>query len=198
MAPFSHGNDYKRAARLQVSSSTVKLTLNQFCKPYAQSIPWHRLVKVLSQVALEAKLLANYHVLRLLEMGSPLPDLNQSFFSSCCTAVGSAARQGSLPAWLRAAHDNALQVTLTFTYCTGESVMSPEFRTTLSMYKTWRRPQSQPPNTVHMAAGALNNLARTLKTELGNHLAANFWTKFKQYLRARHGLKPDQGVHKGL
>lgn len=60
------------------------------------------------------------------------------------------------------------------------------------MYKTWRRPNSPPPDTAHLASGALNNLARTLKTELGNHLAANFWTKFKQYLRVRHELQPLQ------
>ncbi len=53
------------------------------------------------------------------------------------------------------------------------------------LYKTWRRPNSQPPDTAHLAVGALNNLARTLNTELCNHLAANFFTKFKQYLRAR-------------
>ena len=99
MAPFSHGSSKrpdvaaKKAARQQVRSSTVELTLNQFCKPFANSIPFHKLVKVLSQVALEAKLLANYHVLRLLESGSRLPVLNQSFFSSCCTAVGSVARK---------------------------------------------------------------------------------------------------------
>lgn len=71
-------------------------------------------------------------------------------------------------------------------------MLSAELRTTFAIYKTWRRPHSQPPNTAYLASGALNNLARTLKTELGNHLAANFFSKFKQYLRARHGLKPDQ------
>ena len=62
MAAFSHGPSKrpdvaaKKAARQQVSSSTVELTLNQFCKPFAKSIPFHKLVKVLSQVALEAKI----------------------------------------------------------------------------------------------------------------------------------------------
>lgn len=186
----------KKAARQQVVSSVVKLTLNQFCKPLAQSIPWHRLVKVLSHVALEAKLLANYHVLRLLENGLPLPVLDQSFYSSCCAVVGSVARELYALSWCLVAFCTRVSaVDLTchvFCSFTGESVLSAELRTTFAMYKTWRRPHSQPPNTAYLASGALNNLARTLKTELGNHLAANFFSKFKQYLRARHGLKPDQ------
>ena len=180
----------KKAARQQVCSTTVEFTLNQFCRPFANSIPFHRLVKVLSQVALEAKLLANYHILRLLENGLPLPVLDQSFFSSCCAVVGSAARK-SMSLCCRTVTDCQLTPLHNDAFA-GESVLPQEFLRTFGMYKTWRRLFSTPSDTAHLASGALNNLARTMHTELGNHLAANFFTKFKQYLRARHCLKADQ------
>ena len=73
-----------------------------------------------------------------------------------------------------------------------------EARCPVVLDKTWRRPNSQPPDTAHLAFGALNNLARTLNTELCNHLSANFFTKFKQYLRTscaeRHGLGAAQAA----
>ena len=65
--------------------------------------------------------------------------------------------------------------------------------------KTWRRPNSQPPDTAHLAVGALNNSARTLNTELCNHLAANFFTKnqaihSRTSCAERHGLGAAQAA----
>ena len=47
-----------------------------------------------SRVAFEAYLLANMHVLRLIQEKKPLPPLDQSFFKSCCVLVSKTIRGG--------------------------------------------------------------------------------------------------------
>ncbi len=70
----------------------------------------------------------------------------------------------------------------------GLSLLPEEMANSLEVYQSWRPLNSRTINTANLAEGALNNLARTLITEFKNHLAANFFSKFKQYLRARHCL----------
>lgn len=177
----------KRQARKLVASSTVELTLNSFCKPYAQSIPFHRFVKVMSQVALEAKIFANLHILRLFERGEPIPAIDQHFFYRCCSVVGSTASEQSSLACLRDVLELSQEIK---TDCVpaGLSLLPPAMAASLEVYLSWRPHNSRPINTDNLAEGAINNLARTLITEFKNHLAANFFSKFKQYLRARHCL----------
>lgn len=155
------------------SNTVVQLTLRQFCKPTAYHIPWDHVVRSLAQVALEARVLANLHILRLLEAeqspfrpptGQHLTQLSQNFFYQCLSAVGSS------------------------TTTVGDAA----FRDSVGVYTSWKPPHFQSADTTRLSRGAFNNLSLSLYTEFRNHVATNFFTKFKKYVQARHDLSgPD-------
>lgn len=156
--------------------SVVKLTWHSFCKPAALHIPIHAIVRRLSQITLEARCLANAHVLRLLtsistarfertcQQGRFLSPINQGFFYQCLAAVGTSTNELS----------------------------DPQLQHSFRLYQSWLPPTHQPADTSYLAAGALNNLSLSLYTEFRNHLSTNFFTKFKQFVQAKHDLSgPD-------
>jgi hypothetical protein len=71
---------------------TVKTTLNAFCKRGGRFLPgrvlpWEEVLADMNKGVLEAYLLANVHVLRLIEAGKDIPELNMLFFRRCLSAV---------------------------------------------------------------------------------------------------------------
>ncbi|KAK1930499.1 hypothetical protein P3T76_014170 [Phytophthora citrophthora] len=85
-----------RAQRIADNKTTdyvaVKTTLNTFCKRGGRflpgrALPWEEVLADMSKGVLEAYLLANVHVLRLLKEEKEIPKLDANFFRSCLSAV---------------------------------------------------------------------------------------------------------------
>ena len=160
----------RKAHATTLRNTVVKLTWNSFCKDSARHIPIHAVVRRLSQIVAEARCLANAHVLRLLTsisvrrgertalQGRFLQPLGQEFFYQCCAAVGTS----------------------------GADLQDPHLAESFRLYKSWLPATHQPADTSYLAAGALNNISLSLYTEFRNHLSTNFFSKFKQFVQAKH------------
>ena len=71
--------------------STIKTGFNKLCHIERMRSLIDDMVRRCSQIACEASLLANFHILRLLETEQGLPVINQTFFNQC---VSCCANQG--------------------------------------------------------------------------------------------------------
>ena len=159
-----------------MSYTTVKTSLNQFCKNDYLKSKLNDVVLNSNKVVFEAYAFANLHILRLLEEGKPLPKLNQSFFQVCCAYV-SAMRDKKEKAQM----DDELNITFDkYQVCRPET-FKPAFRDNISII--------------------LNYLAADMEVATTNHLVLNFYKRFSGYVRAKY---PDTtaeyryGVCKGL
>ena len=140
--------------------SVVKTTLQSFCRPVATALPWQALILKLNTVALEAYMLANLHVLTLVDQRKPLPVLDQNFWYRCCSLVScpsQASRKTKFP--------------------------DGELMSTSARYSALRPFDGQPVCSDHLGAGLFNNLSQQMDTNMKNHASLNFYTRFRRYLR---------------
>lgn len=70
-----------------VSCTIVKTTWNSFCKPEAKSLALESCLFQVHKAITEAYLLANLHVLRMCELSKPMPEICQTFYYQCLSAV---------------------------------------------------------------------------------------------------------------
>jgi hypothetical protein len=68
------------------------MTLDAFCTRGGRflperALPWEKVLADMNKGVLEAYLLANAHVLRLIEAGEDIPELDMLFFRRCLSAV---------------------------------------------------------------------------------------------------------------
>ena len=88
----------RKARNKETCCSVVKSTLNKFCKAEGTALrgPLNDIVRDVNAAIAEAYLLANVHVVRMVEEGHPLGPLDQSFFYGCLSAVSRSGRKRQL------------------------------------------------------------------------------------------------------
>ncbi|POM66076.1 Hypothetical protein PHPALM_18120 [Phytophthora palmivora] len=110
----------------------------------------------MNKAVLEAYLLANVHVLRLLEQGSEIPTLDANFFRNCLSAVMSLLRNRKVKGEL------------------GES---------LKVYNASRCSLSPQANGRYINQGWCHNVAQQMATVTKNALSMNFYRRFHKFLK---------------
>jgi hypothetical protein len=82
-----HGQPVDNASPLL---SVIKMKLNSFCKDERLSRRLNAVAADMDRIVAEAYLFANFHVLRLLDTGLPVPVLDRQFFYRCLVGVSNA------------------------------------------------------------------------------------------------------------
>ncbi|RLN52694.1 hypothetical protein BBJ28_00006902 [Nothophytophthora sp. Chile5] len=70
----------------------IKKTLKQFSRKEAEAIEWDDCLKAVNQAIAEAYLLANFYVLRQLEVSRPVCKIDHVFYQTCLSCVTSKTR----------------------------------------------------------------------------------------------------------
>lgn len=143
--------------------STVQLKLKTVLQPYYGEQIQHLLEYCsfnISRVVYEAWILAEMHVLCLLQEGKPLPDLNQSFFKSCCVNVSDTKRGGG----------------------------DDELRYTSNVYRSLRPSSWEIPGNEAMSQ-LMSTASQEMETAFVNHVTLNLFGRLKRYVRLRYNLK---------
>src|SRR5437868_5612780 len=132
-----------------MSYTTVKTTLNQFCKNDLFKFKLNEIVLNVNKIMFEAYAFANLHILRLIEEGKPIPKLNQSFFYVCCTYVSEVKNQKE-----REKKDKELNITFENYQRCRPKFFRPAFRDNIT--------------------SVLSYLAADMEVSTANHLVLNF------------------------
>lgn len=125
----------------------VKCTWNTLCTPLGRLLKIEELLEDLNQAKWEAGILANFHVLRVLEEGLEVPLIDLGFFYNCLRAV-SEGREEKIP------------------------FKDPVFAASVEAWKTdCRGPGYQPANSWNASAGGFNVIAKEMLTnaQVGVH-----------------------------
>jgi hypothetical protein len=112
-----------------------------------------------SRISLEAHLLAEFHILRCITQGKPLPTIDKTFCDRCFVA-------------LTDSEDKCLDEVL------WESV---------EVYRAIRPEGFQIPTNKYMK-GPKDNLSVEMVTSFKNHIALNFTARLERYIRKKHGM----------
>lgn len=120
----------------------------------------NRCASNVSRVVFEAYLLANVHVLRLIKHSIPLPELNQSFFKSCCVLVSATTR----------------------------GVSDNELSATMDEYRRLRPVEWVPPFNEYMST-LMGSASREMATAAENHIVLNFPARLVRYVRIKYNLE---------
>ncbi len=67
--------------------TAVKTGVQKLCRDNGMYMLLHKCVWKASLIACESSLLASFHVLRLLEDGQPLPEMDYTFFNQCVSSI---------------------------------------------------------------------------------------------------------------
>jgi hypothetical protein len=111
----------------------------------------------------EAYPLANVHVVRLCTAGIPLCKLDQSFFHQCLSAVSVSKKR-------------------------KPEVDDFELHVSIKLYKSWRPEGYVPPVSTHLTTGFQQQASQQMATNMRNSTVANFYRRFKRYLKVRYSL----------
>ncbi|KAG1696158.1 hypothetical protein DVH05_018693 [Phytophthora capsici] len=154
-----------RAQRIAENKTTdyvsVKTTLNSFCKRGGRflpgrALPWEEVLADMNKGVLEAYLLANVHVLRLLKEEKEIPALDKNFFRSCLSAV------------MKLIVNHKIKGEL------GDSV---------KFYNASRCVRSLQANGGYINQGWCHNAADQMATMTKNALSMNFYRRFHKFLK---------------
>ena len=115
----------------------------------------------------EAYILANVHVARLCTAGIPLCKLDQTFFHRCLSAVSVSEKR---------------------------KPETKDFQLLVSarLYRSWRPEGYVPPVSTHLACGFHQQASQQMATNMRNSTVANFYRRFKRYLKLRYSLDGKQ------
>jgi hypothetical protein len=119
----------------------------------------------MKQLTVEAYMLANAHVLRLLKAKMPLPKLDQAFFFRCLCAVSSSPT----------ANDAALDVTA-------------------ALYRSRRSPRTAPADR-SLLRGIMSNAAVKMATAAKNNVAMELYKRLRRHLRMRLDMDGKEAYH---
>jgi hypothetical protein len=156
-----------RTACLPISCVNVKL--NSIWNPefVALEPTFHAFVDALdgvvlnwNKIALEAWLFANYHMLRLVREGIPLPKLDQSFFEACCRVVTEGSRERK----------------------------EEDIRISFDRYRAMRPAADYQPPSNALFSALIGNLRRQMEVNAKNHVVCNFVSRLIRYLRSRYAI----------
>ena len=122
----------RKARNKETCCSVVKATLNKFCKAEGIALrgPLNDIIRDVNAAIAEAYLLANLHVVRMVEKGHPLGPLDQTFFYGCLSAVSRSGRKRQL-------------------------IKDVHFSDSVDLYKEWveENPDHVPPSSDHLSSG---------------------------------------------
>ncbi|CAL8461510.1 g1041 [Coccomyxa elongata] len=161
--------DVKERAVTNANSTftVVKTTWRSLCKRAARLLDLETALREVNTTIAEAYLLANVHVVRLCTAGIPLCKLNQSFFYQCLSAVSVSERE-------------------------KPEIEDFELHMSVKLYRSWRPQGYQPPDSTNLASGFHQQASRQMATNIRNSTVANFYRRFKRYLKLRYSLDGKQ------
>jgi hypothetical protein len=161
--------DVKERALTNANSSftVVKTTWRSLCRRAARLLDLETALLELNTTIAEAYILANVHVVRLCSAGIPLCELDQSFFYQCLSAVSVSERE-------------------------KPEVDDFELRMSIKLYRSWRPQGYVPPDSTNLASGFHQQASRQMATNMRNSTVANFYRRFKRYLKLRYSLDGKQ------
>ena len=155
----------KQRAR-DTSCTIVKTTWNSFCKPEAKSLALESCLYQVHKAITEAYLLANMHVMRMCELNKPMPEICQTFYYQCLSAVSWSERN-------RATIKDLL------------------FRQTVDEYMSCRPDSYVPAYSSHLGSGWFQQASQQMSIAAKNSTSMNFWRRFKRYLKSKYDLGKD-------
>lgn len=158
-------NDVKerKSSNKETTCTVVKTTWNSFCKPSAAVLDIAGCLFDVNKAVLEAYILANFHVMRLCSENLHLPELNQSFFYKCLSAVGQSSRPNL-------------------------EVADLNFRQTIEKYRAWRPQGYKLANSSGLGSGWFQQASQQMATVSKNGTSMNFYRRFRNYLRCKYDL----------
>ena len=121
-------------------------------------------------ITTEAYILANLHVIRLSERQLQLPEISQTFFYQCLSAVSQGDRKRT-------------------------EVKDLQFRQSLELYNSWKPIDYIMPQCAHLSSGLFQQASQQMATAAKNHVSMNFYRRFKRYLKVRYQLDKTQAYH---
>ena len=136
--------------------SVVKMCLSKFSFDAGKALPIQNAVDRINMLTREAYMLANMHVLRLLEAKLPIPPLDQSFCYRCLCSV---SRSPGLEA------DEGLA-------------------TTARRYRQVRSAQCELVDRSNLN-GFLQDASLSMATAVKNHVSTNLYSRLRRHLRVR-------------
>ena len=147
--------------------SVVQVKLNAFKNPQLSDDIWNPMkdmleqtAGVVSQMSFETFLFAEFHVRRLLNQAEALPEINQSFFYSCISALSDS----------------------------GRAIKSDSLRTSFHDYHGLRPNNLGTPSTQYLIT-VLASLAREMITATKNHIVLNLVSRLARYVRLRYNVE---------
>ena len=157
----------RKASNKNTCCSVVKTTLNKFCTALGTAIrtPLNDIIRNVNATVAEAYLLANVHVIRMIDGGHPLGELNHSFFYGCLSAVSQSTRK-------------------------RQEIKDVHFRQSVALYKEWLKacPDHVVPVSDYLSSGLHQQASQQMATNTHNACSENFARRFKRYLKHKYNL----------
>jgi hypothetical protein len=147
--------------------TVVKTTWKALGRRAVRLLDLETALREVNKTIAEAYLLANVHVVRLCSAGIPLCKLNQTFFRRCLSAVSVSEKE-------------------------KPEVDDFELRMSIKLYRSWRPQGYVPPVSTHLATGFQQQASQQMATNMRNSTVANFYRRFKRYLKVRYSLDGKQ------
>lgn len=158
------------AVRKQIAKETsctvVKTTWNSFCRPEGKALALDTCLFEVNKAITEAYLLANLHALRMCEIDHPVRELGQTFYYQCLSAVSQGERNKTV-------------------------IKDLDFRQSVELYQSWRPDGYTPPQSAHLCSGWFQQASQQMAVAAKNSVNANFWRRFKRYLKSKYDLGKD-------
>ena len=155
---------------------TVKSTLNSFfnkefidnTSEFYQLLnePLENILLDLNKVMVEAHILANLHVLRMLKMGLTVL-VDQDYFYKCISAVSKSDRK-------------------------KKDITDIEFAKSIELYRNQRPHDYVEANSSYISAGIFNCLSKQMDTEASNFIEMRFYKIFMRFIKNKYDLDGSQ------
>lgn len=166
--PRRNKSDAKIQRDLTHDQSNVPMKLKTLLRPFYRN-EIARLIDDcaynMSRIRFEAWILADMHVLRMMQEGKELPKMNSSFFKSCCVNVSQTKRGGG----------------------------DEELRETTEVYKTLR-PASWQVSENKAMSQLMSQSAIEMETAFENSVTLNVISRLKRYVRIKYNLHAKQAL----
>jgi hypothetical protein len=120
----------------------------------------------ISRIVFEAWMLAEMHVLRMIDENKGLPEFNQSFFNSCCVNVSATKRGG------------------------GDA----ELKVTAEQYRVLRPSNWKVPENAGMSH-LMSSAAKEMETAFTNHVTLNLFARLKRYVHLKYNVPRRKAAH---
>ena len=160
----------RKATNRDTTCTIVKTTWNSFCKPEARNLNMSECLLEVNKAITEAYILANLHVTRLCERQLQLPELGQTFFYQCLSAVSQGDRKRT-------------------------EIKDMQFRQSVELYNSWKPAEYVMPQCAHLSSGLFQQASQQMMIAAKNSISMNFYRRFKRYLKTRYGLDKVQAYH---